>query len=143
MFWRTFFMSFVLNHRAYFKCLPLYNSNIIEEYLPKPPVKITPPDSNANIKRIQIEPKVNETFFAGYDMRRGPLRNETDDNMVIMNITRFRKQMDLLCYLENNYTSEIDKLNAIEEYNRMNYPSEFKPNLKSGGLLGEWTDITS
>uniref|UniRef100_A0A6C0D3I5 Uncharacterized protein n=1 Tax=viral metagenome TaxID=1070528 RepID=A0A6C0D3I5_9ZZZZ len=142
MFWRTFLISFVLNHREYFQT-SLHNSNIIEEYLPKQPIKIASPDSSANIKRLQMNPHVNESFFAGYDMRRGPFRNETLDNMVIMNITRFRKQMDLLCYLENNGTSEIDKLTAIEDYNRMNYPNQFKPNLKSGGLLGEWSDVIS
>jgi hypothetical protein len=64
--------------------------------------------------------------------------HDTNENMVILNITRFYRQMDLLNKLENPNISEHYKLRAIEDYNTDNNPSKYMSNIKAGGLFKDW-----
>jgi hypothetical protein len=73
---------------------------------------------------------------SGHDMTYNG--NETNENLVILNITRFYRQMDLLNKLENPNISQQYKLRAIEEYNNNNNPSKYLPNIKAGGLFNDW-----
>jgi hypothetical protein len=59
-------------------------------------------------------------------------------NEVIFDIYKFRRQMDLLTYLENNTTSQYDKLARIELYNRLEERSQYVGNITNGGLFKEW-----
>jgi hypothetical protein len=152
MFWKTFVISFFFHHHKNIGTV-LRNSNFIEDFLPSPPI----PEKNNNrinpvlLNKFQLNESflnqsflnqsfLNQSFFAGFDQREPPFKNETLYHMTIMNITHFNKQMDLLSYLENNRTSQADKLTAIADYNRNNKPSPMKSNLFAGGLFDEWNN---
>lgn len=76
---------------------------------------------------------------SGHDMTyNGNETHDTNENMVILNITRFYQQMDLLNKLENPNISEHYKLRAIEDYNTDNNPSKYMSNIKAGGLFKDW-----
>jgi hypothetical protein len=134
MFWRTLFISFVLNQQKNTEIM-FRGSNRIEDYLPKNPV-IVSSKSHPFFSR----PPINNTL-AGYDQRYSPFTNKTHDAMVIMNITHFRLQMDLLRHLENNGTSQPDKLRAIQDFDKVNGASPMKMDILSGGLFHDWFNI--
>ena len=79
----------------------------------------------------------NNNFFSksGYDNR----YNGTDnDNDIILNITKFNIQMELLKTLENKHVSQHVKLDFIKQYNRNEKPSPLMPDIFSGGLYKDW-----
>jgi hypothetical protein len=81
------------------------------------------------------------TFFKykeGRDERYDILYNETTDNSMLVNITRFFMQMKLLTVLENKNISQYEKVRRIEIYNHDNYPSKYVGNIKAGGLFKDW-----
>jgi hypothetical protein len=84
-----------------------------------------------SIKKPSMQP-----IMEGYDTR----PNMT--NEVVFDIYKFRRQMDLLNYLENNTTSQSDKLARIELYNRVEERSQYVGNITNGGLFKEWLNST-
>jgi hypothetical protein len=86
----------------------------------------------------QILTYKHDSFFSnnvsGYDMR----YNQTNDDEMLLNITRFNYQMKLLNKLNSPNVSQKDKLDAIEQYNIDNRPSKYLPNIKAGGLFKDW-----
>lgn len=81
------------------------------------------------------------TFFKykeGRDERYDILYNETTDNSMILNITRFFTQMKLLNILENKNISQHEKVKHVEIYNHDNYPSKYMGNIKAGSLFKDW-----
>jgi len=61
------------------------------------------------------------------------------DNEVILNITKFHMQMELLKKLENTFTPIPDKLKHIDQYNKIFKDSSISNNLKAGDLFKDWT----
>ena len=71
----------------------------------------------------------------GYDNR----YNGTDnDNDIVLNITRFNMQMELLKTLENKDVSQHVKIDFIERYNKNKNSSPLMPDIFSGGLYKDW-----
>lgn len=139
MFWRTLFISFVLNQQKNTEII-FRSSNRIEDYLPKNPV-IVSDISQAFFVRPPLNQSIINNTLSGHDQRHSPFTNKTHDAMVIMNITHFQLQMNLLRHLENNGTSRIDKMRAINDFNRVNGPSPMKTNILSGGLFNDWFNV--
>jgi len=61
------------------------------------------------------------------------------DNEVLINITKFNIQAELLRKLENNFTSTPDKLKHIEQYDKIFKDSSIASNLNEGDLYKDWT----
>ena len=78
--------------------------------------------------------KLNETefFFGGFDGRYNA------SNEVILDIHKFRRQMDLLVYLESSRISQPDKIARIELYNKLEGRSKYVGNITNGGLFNDW-----
>jgi hypothetical protein len=136
MIWKTFLISFVLNS---VKRKNLILRDSIHTSTEKIPIRsrsysddldnCTDNNSSSFIK--------NNTFFSkpGCDNT----YNGTDnDNDVILNITRFNMQMEILKTLENKHVSQNVKLDLIEQYNKNKNPSPLIPNIFSGGLYKDW-----
>jgi len=118
----------------------MYGSKRIEDYLPKNPAVVSSISRPFFVPPPQNQTVINNTF-SGYDQRSGSFTNKTHDMLVVMNITHFFLQMDLLRHLENNQTSQVDKVNAIQDFNRINGQSPIKMNLHAGGLFDDWSNI--
>ena len=139
MFWRTLFISFVLNQQKNTETM-IRSSNRIEDYLPKHPVVVTD-ISKAFFIRPPLNHSIINNTLAGHDQRYSPFSNKTHDALVVMNITHFHLQMNLLRHLENNGTSQVDKMRAIQDFNRIYEPSPMKTNVLGGGLFHDWFNI--
>jgi len=116
------------------------SSNRIEDYLPKNPV-IVSSISHPFFGRPPINPSSVNNTLSGHDQRHSPFSNKTHEAQVIMNITHFRLQMDLLRHLENNGTSKPDKIRAIHDFNKANGLSPMKMEVLGGGLFHDWFNI--
>jgi hypothetical protein len=77
-------------------------------------------------------------YKEGRDERYDILYNETIDNSMILNITRFFTQMELLNILESKNISQHEKVKRVEIYNHDNYPSKYVGNIKAGSLFKDW-----
>lgn len=91
-------------------------------------------------------PPIN-TFFqprhSGYDDRYPRAKNSTEDQDVIMNITRFMKQMELLNLLQSPHISVQTKIQYIALHDIHDWPLVARPNVLAGGLFKDWdADIT-
>jgi len=69
----------------------------------------------------------------GYDERHQ--QNKTRDHEMVLNITQFLEKMKLMNYLENKNHTVHEKVNMIEEYNKVNEPSPMKTNMRAGGII--------
>jgi hypothetical protein len=94
-----------------------------------------PPITHQDIldKRILFKRKYSNE--SGQDMRYPHL---TDPNELIFNITQFYYQMNLLTKLESNQVSVVDKLAAIEQYEKDTQHGGYIAELKNGGLWKDW-----
>jgi len=61
-----------------------------------------------------------------------------DQDSVLLNITHFIFQMELLTKLESQHLSQIDKMLVIEEYKKNTNDNEYIIRLKSGSLFKDW-----
>jgi hypothetical protein len=139
MFWRTLFISFLLNQQKNTEII-FRSSSRIEDYLPKKPV-IVSSISHPFFGRPPINQSAINNTLSGHDQRHSPFSNKTHDAQVVMNITHFQLQMDLLRHLENNGTSKTDKIRAINDFNKVNGPSPMKMDVLGGGLFHDWFNI--
>jgi hypothetical protein len=137
MIWKTFLISFILNSGKH-KNLMLRDSTYTSpEKIQRRSRSYSDDLDNCTDNNSSSFIKNTNSFFSklGYDNR----YNETDnDNDVILNITRFNMQMELLKTLENNRTSQYVKLDFIERYNKNVNPSPLMPDIFSGGLYKDW-----
>ena len=79
----------------------------------------------------------NYTYGDGEDKRQ--VKNSTEeDDFVLLNITRFISQMNLLTILESNRVSVNEKISAIKKYEKNNNDDGYIVKLKAGGLFKDW-----
>ena len=140
MFWRLFVAGFVLNKRniRYFQQTKM-TEIIIDE---------STDDGNDFLKNIiennqlysfeeileKKTTKKKQSFFnSGRDERYGILRDD-----LILNITLFNYQMNLLTKLESNQISNVDKIEAINQYRNEVKSGEYLLQLKKSGLMKDW-----
>ena len=83
----------------------------------------------------------NSSFFnkEGRDERYDTIYNKTNDDDVVMNLTKFYNDMKLLRQLESNI-SYFTKINLIHENekSKINNNSIYNHDIFSGGLLRDW-----
>ena len=140
MFWRLFVAGFVLNKRniRYFQQTKM-TEIIIDE---------STDDGNDFLKNIiennqlysfeeileKKTTKKKQSFFnSGRDERYGILRDD-----LILNITLFNYQMNLLTKLESNQISNVDKIEAINQYRNEVKSGEYLLQLEKSGLMKDW-----
>lgn len=140
MCWKSFIVSFLLN----------YGPNVIKsthklglslafrvensKWRNNQPTKKRLYESNNAGFLTYKQDKFFPDNVSGHDMR----YNQTNNEEILLNITRFNYQMKLLNKLNSPNVSQKDKLDAIEKYNLDNRPSKYLPNIKAGGLFKDW-----
>ena len=83
--------------------------------------------------------KINRKYSYGNgDDERFPTNHTDVDDFMILNITKFINQMNLLTLLESKTVGVNQKMDAIKQYERDNNDSGYVTNLKAGGLLKDW-----
>jgi len=135
MIWKTFLISFMLNTGKH-KKLILWDMTYANSV---PRKQRSYSDDMENITETS-QPRTMRTenkFFSkpGYDNRYNHTDNDTD---IILNITKFNRQMELLRILEKNGTSQHVKLELIEKYNKDENQSPLIKNIFHGGLYKDW-----
>ena len=140
MFLRLFVAGFVLNKRNIRYFQPTKMTEII--------IDESTDDGNDFLKNIiennqlysfeeileKKTTKKKQTFFnSGRDERYGILRDD-----MILNITLFNYQMNLLTKLESNQISNVDKIKAINQYRNEVKSGEYLLQLKKSGLMKDW-----
>ena len=129
MFWKTFFISFVLNNKNNMKFILLdkkNSHNFVSETIPRRPRSYSD----------ELDSEKNKSFFyqkSGYDNR----DLQSDETDIIFNITEFYTKMDLLKKLENKNISESVKIELIKNY-KNDLPSGLTYNNLAGGLYDDW-----
>jgi hypothetical protein len=139
MIWKTFLVSFMLNASKYKRLLILdstYTSSIPEK-IPRRSRSYSDDLDNCTESTNSYLNKEANTFFSkpGYDNRYNGTDNDTD---IVLNITKFNIQMDLLKTLENDNVSQHVKIKLINQYNKNEIHSPLKPDIFSGGLYKDW-----
>lgn len=126
MIWKTFFVSFMLNSSKY-RNLVLIDS-----------------EKTHRRQRTYSDDLENTTYYRqlgglssinGFDNRYNGSENVDD---IVLNITRFNRQMELLKTLENNNISNHVKLELLKKYNNYETDYSIKPNIFAGGLCKDW-----
>jgi hypothetical protein len=90
-----------------------------------------------------IDLNITHSFFNrkhGYDERYNASKFKPDDE-ILLNITKFNRQMDLLNKLESKRVSINDKVKLIDDYNRNENENPILPNIKQGGLYKDWETV--
>jgi hypothetical protein len=139
MIWKTFLISFILNSGKH-KNLILWDSTFtasIPEKIPRRSRSYSDDLENCTDTIKSTINNNNNNFFSkpGYDNRYNGTEN---DNDIILNITKFNMQMELLKTLENKHVSQHVKIDFIDQYNKNENPSQFMPDIFSGGLYKDW-----
>jgi hypothetical protein len=146
MFWKLFAIGFIADTRTirYMKTLKL--ATMFAEPVPSEDSRnflnnIAKKEGLSSLKDI-LEKKENDrsrsSLKSGCDERYSILYNETDRNEFIFNITQFVFQMNLLRKLESDSVSTVEKIAAIEQYEKDTSDSGYVMQLKSGGLWKDW-----
>ena len=86
-------------------------------------------------KRKLFKEKYSEK--SGID-ERYKLEDIPDPNEIIFNITQYLYQMNLLRKLESDHVSIVDKMKAIEAYEKDTGDGGYLLQLKNGGLMKDW-----
>jgi len=139
MLYRWLFTSFLLNVKdkhdpASFVVLKNTIDDVIEksmnEYIKEP---IPPVDNTAVIG------KFFKRETSGRDERYDHYYNVTkNDHEVVLNISKFMVQMELLRKLECTTLSQNDKLKHIEEYEKVHGHYKYANNITAGGLFNDF-----
>ena len=129
MIWKTFLISFILNSGK-------HKNLILKDSIYTSPTRSRSYSEDLDDNNNSSFIKNPNSFFSksGYDNR----YNGTQGNDVILNITRFNMQMELLKTLENKHVSQDVKLDFIEQYNKNKNASHMMPDIFSGGLYKDW-----
>ena len=139
MIWKLLFIGFVLSNNRTNKIL-LLNSMPRNELSKRQ--RSNSEDINTTNETIgEIYNKSHRPFFyerSGYDERYNSSKDNISDHDVILNITKFYQQMELLKTLENKNVPQQRKLEYIEEYNKHNRKHPYLPDIFSGGLKNDW-----
>jgi hypothetical protein len=139
MIWKTFLVSFILNssrHKKLFLLDSTFTSSIPEKIQRRSRSYSDDLDSGSNGTNFTFT-KTTNTFFSkpGHDNTYNGSDNDTD---IILNITRFYRQMELLKSLENKNVSRQTKLKLVENYEKQENQTPLLPNIFSGGLYNDW-----
>jgi len=137
MLYRWLFASFLLNaKKPHHTSFVLKNAidDIIEksmnEYIKEP---ILPPDNTAVIG------KFFKRNTSGRDERYDHYYNETNnDHEVVLNISKFMVQMELLQKLESTTISSFEKIKHIKEYEKVHGEYKYANNITAGGLFNDF-----
>lgn len=143
MFWKTFIIGFIADSNTFRAIQRLAVSNAVIEPIPSeqgknytekfsekdPPFKLEEILEKKNNFRLRNQPG------SGCDMRAPNISNPDE---LIFNITQFVFQMKLLTKLESNQVSVVDKLAAIEQYEKDTQHGGYLAELKNGGLWKDW-----
>jgi len=65
-------------------------------------------------------------------------KNDTKYNEIILNITDFMYKQELLEKLQNQKISDLQKLEAINNYRKNKNVSEYLININAGKIMEEW-----
>ena len=137
MIWKTFLISFILNSSKHKNLFLMDSTHTSHEKISRRSRSYSDDLDNCTDSNNFSFIRSTNNFFSksGHDNR----YNGTDnDNDIILNITKFNRQMELLKTLENNRTSQYVKLDFIERYNKNENPSPLMPDIFSGGLYKDW-----
>jgi hypothetical protein len=104
-------------------------------------------DSAMANKTEEVPQPPRNMFFrprhSGYDDRYPRAPNSTEEQNIIMNITRFMKQMELLNLLQSPHVPVRTKIQYISLHDIYDWPLVSRPNILAGGLFKDWdADIT-
>jgi len=97
-----------------------------------------------NINKKLISKNINTSNFSipGNDDRYNFTDNKKKlDQEVLLNITKFIIQSDLLKKINNNKTSLNDKIKLIDQYNQDYGDTSISDNIESGGLYNDWNFV--
>jgi len=137
MFIKFFVIGFILQNRNSYinkKWLQFTNKTtvIMEE------MQI---DNNTNILDLEEEDffkkkgfHKNKFFNDGMDYH----KNDTKYNEIILNITDYMYKQELLEKLQNKKISNLQKLEAINNYRKNKNVSEYLININAGKIMEEW-----
>lgn len=141
MFWKLLVVGFMTDTRIIRDLSRLKLSTLIESA-----------EGDKNFLNRLVKPHDPETFTlkeilekrslfksqysekSGWDERPS---NDSDSEMVL-NITEFFHKMELLNKLESDSVSILDKMAAIEKYEKDIGKMSYTPDLKKGGLMKDW-----
>jgi hypothetical protein len=141
MFWKLFVVGFMMDRRTLHYVSKLKLSTIFIHPFPNEDGKdflkkiTTKPEDDITLedileKRSMFKRKYSEK--SGYDERYG---NDTDD--IVLNITEFFHKMNLLRTLERVDVSQIDKMAAIDTYEK-DTSNSYSVQIEKGGLMNDW-----
>jgi hypothetical protein len=65
------------------------------------------------------------------------------DNDILLNITHFNTQMDILRKLENENISNIKKMQILEQYEYFKESSKYIYDITKGGLFDDFNNVNS
>lgn len=83
--------------------------------------------------------KIKRPYSHGKGEDERPAKNTTEsDDYVLLNITKFMNQMNLLTILESDKVSVNEKISAIKKYKKDNNDDGYIVKLKAGGLFKDW-----
>jgi hypothetical protein len=136
MIWKTFLISFILNSGKHKNLILMDSIHTSNGKISRRSRSYSEDLDNLTETTKFSFIKNDNTFFSksGYDNR----YNGTDDNDMILNITKFNRQMELLKTLENKHVSQHVKIDFIEQYNKNENPSPLIHDIFSGGLYKDW-----
>ena len=146
MIWWLFFVGFVSKQTSKFY-IPKSNAiGVSDIYIGntdnnKDNKKQKPTINNrSSLEKIIKSNNKNKTFTYGKGEDGRFIRNDTkiDDDFMLLNISKFINQMNLLTLLESEHVGIEEKKNAIRKYEHDNNDSQYIVKLKSGGLLKDW-----
>lgn len=146
MFLKLFAIGFIMDPRTIRQVKHTTLATILDEPVPYEDSRdfLNKVANNDGIKSLKdiLEKKTMDNeknlFKSGRDERYDVLYNETSRNELIFNITKFVYQMNLLRKLESNHVSVIEKVGAIEQYEKDTSDKGYIVQLKSGGFWKDW-----
>ena len=137
MFFKLFAIGFIMDSRTIRQLKHATLATMLDEPVPYEDSRdfLNKVAKNDGIKTLDKEKNL---FKSGHDERYDILYNETSRNELIFNITKFVYQMNLLRKLESDKVSIIEKIVAIEQYEKDTSDKGYIVQLKSGGLWKDW-----
>jgi hypothetical protein len=141
MFWKLFVVGFMMDRRTLHYVSKLKLSTIIIPPFPNEDGKdflkkiTTKPEDDITLEDILEKRSMFKRQYSeksGYDERYG---NDTDD--IVLNITEFFHKMNLLRTLERVDVSQIDKMAAIDTYEK-DTSNSYSVQIEKGGLMNDW-----
>ena len=138
MLWKLLFVSFVLKNTRINRFILMDSPH--NTAIPKRQRSDSDDFDILNQPINVIQNRSHYSFFynrSGYDERYNSSKYPSDQE-VILNLTRFYHQMELLKKLESENVSQPNKVKIVEEYNKNENPSPLIPDIYAGELYKDW-----